>query len=97
RKNLHLLLFQLGNDTVLCRIPKNQTLLHRAVERAVKHTMRSADGTAAQSWGSLFLYGPFPAVLLQVLVEFLDIPAGELIQLDAADARDRVLLDASSV
>lgn len=38
-----------------------------------------------------------PAVFLQVLVKLLYIPTGKFVQLDVADARDRVLLDASSV
>ena len=93
----HLLPLELGHDTVLGRVVEEQLLLHRPVQGAVEHGVDAPDGGAAQARVFALLRGSAAAVLLQLPVKVLDLPGGQLVELDLPDVGDGVQLNASAV
>ena len=85
--------FQFWDDTVLCGIAKEQPFFHCPVQGVVEHHVDTPNGTAAQARLLAFLAFPQSAIPLQVFIQLLNLPAGELVQLDLPNPGDGVQLD----
>lgn len=86
-QGLHLLVLRLGHHAPVGGIADQQPFLHCPVQGTVEHGVDAPHGRATET-GLLFpLLFPRSSVLQQVLVELLNLPAGELVEFDMADSR----------
>ena len=85
-QNLHLLLLDLGNDAVFSGVSQDQPLLDRTIQGIVEHHVYAPHCTVAKPRLLALLGFPKSPVLLEILVEFLDVPTGELLQLNFSDS-----------
>lgn len=92
RQDLYVQFPGLGHNTVLAGVSLDQPLLHSPVQGTVEHQMDAAHSGGAQAL-VLVLSDVYSATLQQLLVELLQVPGGQLLQFDAADAGDGVVLN----
>lgn len=92
RQDLYVQFPGLGHNTVLAGVSLDQPLLHSPVQGTVEHQMDAAHSGGAQAL-VLVLSDVYSATLQQLLVELLQVPGGQLLQFDAADAGDSVVLN----
>ena len=85
RQDLYVQFPGLGHNTVLAGVSLDQPLLHSPVQGTVEHQMDAAHSGGAQAL-VLVLSDVYSATLQQLLVELLQVPGGQLLQFDAADA-----------
>lgn len=78
-QDLHLLLYQLGGDAVLSGVVENEPLLPGPIQGTVKHKVDAADGAGGKPPLFRFLDVLRPAILSQVFVEALEVPAGQIL------------------
>ena len=90
RQDLYVQFPGLGHNTVLAGVSLDQPLLHSPVQGTVEHQMDAAHSGGAQAL-VLVLSDVYSATLQQLLVELLQVPGGQLLQFDAADAGDSVV------
>ena len=89
-QDLHLLLLDLGNDAVLSGVAQDQPLFHCPVQGVMEHHVDASHCAVTQSWLLALLGFTQSAILLEILVEFLYVPAGEFLQLDFSDPGNNV-------
>lgn len=70
----------------LSGVAQDQPLFHRPVQGIVEHHVDAPHCAVAQSWLLALLRFTKPSVLLEILVEFLYVPAGKLLQFDFSDS-----------
>ena len=92
-EGFHLYLLHFGSDTVIGGVPGDEPLFHRPLKRAVEHQVDATDSGAAQTGIPVAASLVHPAMLHQVFVELLEIPGGQLFQLDLPNPRDGVGFD----
>ena len=95
RKHLHLLFLHFGQFTAPGWVYKEQPFLDRLFQAVVQQGVDAVDDSDTQA---LFLQlnvliSLHPAILLEVIVEFLDLNGGQLIQFDVAQLGDDVVVD----
>ena len=89
--DVHLFPLQLGRIATIGRVLLDELFLHRLLQSAVQNHMNAPDGLGTQS-GAFYVILDNSATGPQVLVQFLDAQAGQLLQRDVADVRNQVLL-----
>lgn len=92
-EDLHLEFLHLRCDAVLSGVAEDQALLHGTVQCVVEHQVQAAYSGAAETRIAVSALAVGAATFHQLFVEFLQVVGGQLRELDAADARDGVLLD----
>ena len=92
-EDLHLEFLYFRRDAVLSGVAEDQALLHGTVQCVVEHQVQAAYSGAAETRIAVSALAVGAATFHQLFVEFLQVVGGQLRELDAADARDGVLLD----
>ena len=94
---LHLLMLDLRHHAAVGGVSDQQSLFHCPVQGTVKHDVDAPYRGAAEAWAFLPLHFPQPPILKKVLVQLLDLPAGELVELDGSNPGDGVFLHGPAV
>ena len=95
-ERFHLLVLDFRHHAPVVGIADQQPFLHRPVQGTVGHGVDTPYRGTAET-GFFPLLFPRPPAFQQVLVELLNLPTGELVQLDGSDPWDGILLNSSFV
>ena len=99
RQNFHLPLFHLRQFAAPCGVHQNQPFRYRLFQAVVQQGVDTMHHSDAQPLILQFnmLVSLHPAILLEVVVKFLDLDGSQLIQLDVTQLGDDVLVDVVQV
>ena len=92
-EGFHLYLLHLGGNAVIGGVARDEPLLHCPLKRAVEHQVDASYCGAAQARIAMAAFCVYPAMFHQVFVHLLQIPGGQLLQLDLSNAGDGVGFD----
>ena len=99
RQDLHFFLFKLRQFAALGRVGENESLRHRLLQAVVQQCVNTPhhSGTEADifQWREVFALNS--SGFLEIVVKPLDLNGGQLVQRDAADSGDDVVLNVVGV
>ena len=99
RQNFHFPFLKLRQLAALGGIAEDEPLRHRLFQAVVQQRVDAANHSGAEAFVLEFreAFALNPSTLLEVVVKPLDLDGGQLVQRDAADSGDDVVLDVVGV
>ena len=97
--DLHFFLFQLRQLAALGGVGEDQPLRHRLLQAVVQQRVNTPNHSGAEAFVPEFrkIFALNPSAFLEIVVKPLDLNGGQLVQRDAADSGDDVVLNVVGV